>query len=83
MTCLNFDEWLEAVAAGRGVGVIPETAARRGLHSAVRFVEIEDAPPIRVHLVHPESGHELVGQFLATADEAGGPPFGPVRVDAS
>ncbi len=83
MTCLNFDEWLEAVAAGRGVGVIPETAARRGLHSAVRFVEIEDAPPIRVHLVHPESGHELVGQFLATAHEAGGPPFGPVRVDAS
>jgi DNA-binding transcriptional LysR family regulator len=83
MTCLNFDEWLEAVAAGRGVGVIPETAARRGLHSAVRFVEIEDAPPIEVHLVYPERGHELVHRFAETARDAGGPPFGQVRVDDS
>lgn len=83
MTCQNFDEWLEAVAAGRGVGVIPETASRRGLHSAVRFVEIEDAPPVRVHLVFPPRSHPLVERFTEIARTAGEPPFGSVHVDDS
>jgi DNA-binding transcriptional LysR family regulator len=81
MTCQNFDEWLEAVAAGRGVGVIPDTAARRGLHSAVRFVPIHDAPEIAVHLIRPEGAHELVVRFAEIARAAGGPPFGSVHVD--
>lgn len=82
MTCENFDEWLEGVAAGRGVGVIPETAAQRGLHSAIRLVEIEDAPMIDVVLVYPSEGaHELVHRFVEVAREAGGPPFGPIRLD--
>lgn len=46
----SYDEWLESVASGAGVGVIPEIGARH-THPELRFVPLEDAPPVIVRLV--------------------------------
>ncbi|CAL9659129.1 Hca operon transcriptional activator HcaR [Streptomyces sp. enrichment culture] len=46
----NFDEWLESVAAGRGIGVVPEAAERRIHHPAVRFLPLVGAPASPVRL---------------------------------
>jgi DNA-binding transcriptional LysR family regulator len=46
----NYDEWLETVAANRGIGVCPETAMRRNGHPAVRFIPLAHAPPSPVSL---------------------------------
>lgn len=50
--CTNFDEWLELIAADRGVGAVPEIAARRVNHSHVRFIPIPDAPPTMLQLAY-------------------------------
>ncbi|WP_415975743.1 LysR family transcriptional regulator [Rhodococcus sp. 077-4] len=50
ITCRNFEEWLEIVAAGGGIGIVPELAARRISHPGVRFLPIPDAPPTQVRL---------------------------------
>ncbi|ORL88957.1 LysR family transcriptional regulator [Prescottella equi] len=52
VTCTNFDEWLELVAADRGVGAVPVAARRRVHHHNVRFVDIEGAAPTAVSLVY-------------------------------
>lgn len=52
VTCTNFDEWLELVAADRGVGAVPVAARRRVHHHNVRFVDIADAAPTAVNLVY-------------------------------
>ncbi|WP_414170333.1 LysR family transcriptional regulator [Streptoverticillium reticulum] len=68
VACGNFDEWLELVAAGRGVGVVPDSAARRSPHAWIRFLPIDDAPPIPVHIVHsPSSRHPLLRAFVEAA----------------
>ncbi|OBI99040.1 LysR family transcriptional regulator [Mycobacterium asiaticum] len=48
---LNFDEWIESVAADRGLGVIPDVAVRRNIHPGVRFIPLRGAPPSPVALV--------------------------------
>lgn len=48
---LNFDEWIESVAADRGLGVIPDVAVRRNIHPGVRFITLRAAPPSPVALV--------------------------------
>jgi DNA-binding transcriptional LysR family regulator len=64
----NFDEWLESVAANRGIGVVPEVAQRRINHRAIRFLPLTGAPPSPVHLVHLPNGHQrFLGQFLKAA----------------
>jgi DNA-binding transcriptional LysR family regulator len=64
----NFDEWLESVAADRGIGIVPEVAQRRISHLAVRFVPLTGAPPSAVHVVHvPRAQQELVNRFLDAA----------------
>src|SRR5262249_11772216 len=40
----NFDEWIESVAADRGIGVIPDVAVRRNIHPGVRFIALRGAP---------------------------------------
>ncbi|MEU3711460.1 LysR family transcriptional regulator [Streptomyces catenulae] len=71
--CANYDEWLETVAADRGVGVVPALAARRAAHSGVRFIPLTNAPTIPVRLAHLPSGgrRPLLREFLhaATAPE--------------
>ncbi|MEV8014857.1 LysR family transcriptional regulator [Streptomyces sp. NPDC086554] len=65
-TADNFDEWLEAVAAGHGVGVAPEPVARRHSHPALRYVRLKNAPPVAVHLAVPSrDAHPLAERYLA------------------
>ncbi|MBO0853672.1 MAG: LysR family transcriptional regulator [Nocardia sp.] len=48
--CRNFDEWLEMVAAGAGIGIVPEICATRIQHSHVRYLELRGAPDSHVRL---------------------------------
>lgn len=54
ITCRNFEEWLENIAAGRGIGIVPELAARRISHPGLRFLPIDGAPPTQVRLAWRE-----------------------------
>ncbi|MEW2423976.1 LysR family transcriptional regulator [Streptomyces nigra] len=56
----NYDEWVETVAANRGIGIVPETARHRSPHPALRFVPLTNAPPVPVRLVHPPDGPRLL-----------------------
>ncbi|MCA6092074.1 LysR family transcriptional regulator [Streptomyces sp. SCA3-4] len=69
----NFDEWLESVAAGRGLGIVPDVAERRIHHPALRFLPLTGAPPSPVRLAYrPEArtGSALLRRFLDAAIEA-------------
>jgi len=71
-TADNFDEWLEAVAAGHGVGVAPEPVARRHTHPGLRHVRLKNAPPVTVHLAVPsQDPHPLAERYLLDAIGAG------------
>ncbi|MFH8606681.1 LysR family transcriptional regulator [Streptomyces sp. NPDC018029] len=72
-TADNFDEWLEAVAAGHGVGVAPEPVARRHSHPALRHVRLKNAPPVAVHLAIPaRDAHPLAERYLHGAEPCTG-----------
>ncbi|MEU9454492.1 LysR family transcriptional regulator [Streptomyces sp. NPDC048277] len=69
----NFDEWLESVAAGRGIGIVPEVAERRIHHPALRFLPVTGAPPSPVRLAYrPDTGTGgvLLRRFLDAALDA-------------
>lgn len=67
----NFDEWLECVAADRGIGVVPDVAMRRNIHPAVRFIPVRGAPPSPVTLVFLPHVHEaLLRRFVDIALKA-------------
>ncbi|MEW2294734.1 LysR family transcriptional regulator [Streptomyces sp. NPDC006743] len=69
----NFDEWLESVAAGRGLGIVPDAAERRIHHPALRFMPLTGAPPSPLRLAYrPETGtgSALLRRFLDAALEA-------------
>jgi len=64
----NFDEWLESVAADRGIGVVPDVAMRRQIHSALRFIPLVGAPVIPVSLAFmPHVQETLMRQFVEAA----------------
>ena len=64
----NFDEWLESVAADRGIGVVPDVAMRRNIHSAVRFIPLVNAPSSPVWLAFlPRVREALIRQFAEAA----------------
>ncbi|MEV4599854.1 LysR family transcriptional regulator [Amycolatopsis sp. NPDC049253] len=64
----NFDEWIESVAAGRGLGVVPEVAVRRNIHPTVRFLPIAGAPAIPVALAFlPSVNGPVLRQFVEAA----------------
>lgn len=70
-TADNFDEWLEAVAAGHGIGVVSEAAAQRHSHPGIRFLRLKNAPPVTVRLAIPaRSPHPLAERFFALAGDA-------------
>lgn len=81
--CRNFDEWLEAVASNKGVGVAPEFVGRQHIHSFVSFLAIPDAPRVPLSLVYPRrGGHPLIPRFVAMARAAvGGLPVGCAGAD--
>lgn len=67
----NFDEWLESVAADRGIGVVPEVAARRTIHPALRFLTLINAPPSPVAIAFlPHRQQPLVRRFVQAAIDA-------------
>ena len=53
--CRTYDEWIEMVAAARGVGVLPASARERP-HPGVRYVSLVDAPEVELVLVRPSRG---------------------------
>jgi DNA-binding transcriptional LysR family regulator len=64
----NFDEWLESVAADRGIGVVPDVAQRRSIHPAVRFIPLRNAPPSPVFLAfRPGVREPLLRRFVQAA----------------
>ncbi len=64
----NFDEWLESVAAGRGIGVIPDVAIRRNIHPGVRFVALRGAPVSPVSLAFlPRARNAVLRRFVEAA----------------
>jgi DNA-binding transcriptional LysR family regulator len=70
----NFDEWLESVAADRGIGVVPDVAMRRNIHPAVRFIPLTSAPPSPVSLIFlPHVREPLLRQFVEAAVIAADP----------
>ncbi|MCG8970335.1 LysR family transcriptional regulator [Streptomyces sp. CL12-4] len=67
----NFDEWLESVAAGRGIGIVPSTAEHRIRHPALRFLPLDAAPPVPLRLAyHPHTHPTLLRHFLDAARTA-------------
>lgn len=64
----NFDEWIESIAADRGIGVVPEVAMRRNIHPAVKFLPLTHAPSSPVSLVFlPHVQGALMRQFVEAA----------------
>ena len=67
----NFDEWIESVAADRGIGVIPDVAVRRNVHPGVRFIPLRGAPPSPVLLIFlPRARNAALRRFLEAALES-------------
>jgi DNA-binding transcriptional LysR family regulator len=72
----NFDEWIESVAADRGIGVIPDVAVRRNIHPGVRFIALRGAPQSPVALAFlPRARNAELRRFVeaavASATESG------------
>ena len=67
----SYDEWLEAAAADRGVGVVPDIARTRRNHPGIVFVPLIDAPQSR-------SGSASPTTYPATAQNPSStPPASP------
>ena len=67
----NFDEWIESVAADRGIGVIPDVAIRRNIHPGVKFVALRGAPASPVVLAFlPRARNAVLRRFLEVASES-------------
>ncbi|UNO41771.1 LysR family transcriptional regulator [Streptomyces sp. MST-110588] len=74
-TADNFDEWLEAVAAGHGIGVASEAVAQRHTHPGLRFVRLKNAPPVPVRLALPDrDAHPLAERFFRLTGPAAPAP---------
>lgn len=64
----NFDEWIESVAAERGIGVIPDVAIRRNIHPGVRFIALRGAPQSPVVLAFlPRARNAVLRRFIEAA----------------
>ena len=64
----NYDEWIESVAADRGIGVIPDVAVRRNIHPGVRFIALRGAPKSPVVLAFlPQARNAVLRRFVEAA----------------
>jgi DNA-binding transcriptional LysR family regulator len=64
----NVDEWMEAIAARRGVGLTPASTGRLYSHPQIRYVPIADAPSVPIVLAWPVAApHPLVHDFAEAA----------------
>jgi DNA-binding transcriptional LysR family regulator len=67
----NYDEWIESVAADRGIGVIPDLAVRRNIHPAVKFIALRGAPTSPVVLAFlPRARNAVLRRFVEAASES-------------
>ncbi|WP_191089704.1 LysR family transcriptional regulator [Nesterenkonia ebinurensis] len=64
----SVDSWLDAIAAGRGVGVATEATANQHRPIGIRYLPITDAAPVPVRLCWPKGrnvpGLEAVRELL-------------------
>ncbi|MFD6159214.1 LysR family transcriptional regulator [Nocardia sp. NPDC060256] len=65
ITCRNFEEWIELVAANRGIGGAPALARTRAPHPGVVYLDIPDAPPTHVYLAWQTTPSRALQRFLA------------------
>ncbi|WP_443080537.1 LysR family transcriptional regulator [Streptomyces sp. PTD5-9] len=69
-TVANTDDWLTAIAAGRGAGVSAASTAEMHPHSGVAYRPLVDAPPLPVVLARRDApGHPALADLLALAHE--------------
>jgi DNA-binding transcriptional LysR family regulator len=47
----DIDDWLALIAAGRGIGITPESTVHQYRREGVVFRAVQDAPPITVQLI--------------------------------
>ncbi|MER5769883.1 LysR substrate-binding domain-containing protein [Streptomyces sp. NPDC001985] len=70
VTVTNTDDWLAAIAAGRGAGVSVASTAELHPHPGVTFRPLPDAPPVPVLLAHrPALAHPALPHLIALARE--------------
>jgi DNA-binding transcriptional LysR family regulator len=68
---LNIDEWLEAIAVGRGIGVTPASTARLYSHPRIEYRTISDAPPVPVVIAwRTGDPHPGIPGFIAAARQS-------------
>lgn len=80
----NTDDWLFAVAAGRGIGLTPTSTAQLHQHPDVVYVPVPDAPPVPLWVAWPTSSRhpwraELVDLCHEVVAADRGPDRGPDR----
>lgn len=67
---VNYDEWLESVAAGAGIGIVPEIAARN-THTELAYIPLGGAPPVTVRVALAQHVPRTVRRdFVAAANAA-------------
>jgi DNA-binding transcriptional LysR family regulator len=49
-TCANFEEWIELIASGAGIGAVPVVAKDRAPHPGVLYADLPDVPPSDIAL---------------------------------
>lgn len=70
VTVANTDDWLTAIAAGRGVGVTAASTAGMHPHAGVAYRPLDDAPPVPVLLARRDApGHPALPELAALARE--------------
>ncbi len=70
LTVGNTDDWLTAIAAGRGSGVSTTSTAELHPHAGVAYVPLDDAPGVPVLLARRDApGHPALPQLAALARE--------------
>ncbi|MFI2778007.1 LysR family transcriptional regulator [Streptomyces sp. ALB3] len=70
LTVANTDDWLAAIAAGRGSGVSGASTAQMHPHGGVAYVPLDDAPPLPVLLARRDGpGHPAFPRLAALARE--------------
>ncbi len=70
LTVGNTDDWLTAIAAGRGSGVSTASTAELHPHAGVAYVPLDDAPGVPVLLARRDApGHPKLPQLISLARE--------------
>lgn len=50
ITCANFEEWIELIASGAGIGAVPVLARDRAPHPGVLYADLPEVPPSDIAL---------------------------------